>query len=462
MTKVRRSKPRGRVRVGKVSLYQHHGAWWTYYREGGIGRRKRIGPDRDVADRIAAELNAQLATETPSLFSYTPVSLPELAKRWLDHHEYSRNSSLATVRRYRAAVQHALDFASAVGGPRYAHEFAVDSFMRHLRSTRVSPNGHPNTSQRFLRQNGVRFIVEACRSMFNFSASRRLVPPYFKNPFSTIASEVSRNLDAKSVHVFSKEQTVRILEACDDWQFVVFFTLATTGLRPGELIHLLVEDLDIEKGVLRIRNRPALGWHVKTRCERLVPVFEELVGILRRMLNGRRAGVLFRRRHFWAGNDPVLNELTGIHLEAVVQKKVSALGSHPTRWEVQKAARSAWNDAGVIRDTRVRSEFIKVAVRIGLDGVTTPKSWRHTFATLMQDANVDPLVRQQVLGHAPQTGCPGAGLGMTAVYTHTQPETYRRQVRSALELIPKVLALANRRLVGAEEIDTAIDAGEAR
>src|SRR5947209_5883833 len=32
------SRPRGspaRFRVGRVSVYPHHGAWWAYYRDGG-------------------------------------------------------------------------------------------------------------------------------------------------------------------------------------------------------------------------------------------------------------------------------------------------------------------------------------------------------------------------------------------------------------------------------------------
>ena len=44
------------------------------------------------------------------------------------------------------------------------------------------------------------------------------------------------------------------------------------------------------------------------------------------------------------------------------------------------------------------------------------------FSTLLQDANVDPLIRQQVLGHQPCSPDSGA-LGMTSVYTHSRPET---------------------------------------
>ena len=78
-------------------------------------------------------------------------------------------------------------------------------------------------------------------------------------------------------------------------------------------------------------------------------------------------------------------------------------------------------------------EFIRVARRIGLANLTMPKVLRHQFATALQDANVDPLIRNLLMGHAPaMDGRPGSGLGMTAVYTHTRPETMRHQVESAM------------------------------
>lgn len=61
--------------------------------------------------------------------------------------------------------------------------------------------------------------------------------------------------DAKPVIVLSEDQERRFLEACDEWQFPIFVTLMLTGLRPGELIHLLLpDDLDLETGWLRGRT----------------------------------------------------------------------------------------------------------------------------------------------------------------------------------------------------------------
>jgi integrase len=67
------------------------------------------------------------------------------------------------------------------------------------------------------------------------------------------------------------------------------------------------------------------------------------------------------------------------------------------------------------------------------------------FATALQDANVDPLVRNALMGHVSGMGQrPGAGLGMTAVYTHTRAETVRQQLLQAMLHRPGVLAAVAR------------------
>ncbi len=68
-----------------------------------------------------------------------------------------------------------------------------------------------------------------------------------------------------------------------------------TGLRPGELTHLLLPDnLDLDQGWLYVRNKPSLGWKVKTRNERDIPLMPSLVEMLRLILRNRRTGPVFR------------------------------------------------------------------------------------------------------------------------------------------------------------------------
>ena len=68
---------------------------------------------------------------------------------------------------------------------------------------------------------------------------------------------------------------------------------------------------------------------------------------------------------------------------------------------------------------------------------TAPKLFRHLFATNLQDANVDPLIRSELMGHSTgASSMSGNGLGMTANYTHTRLDTKRKQLEAALVLRP--------------------------
>ena len=92
----RKRKPRRR-RVGRVSFYLHHGSWWVYYRDAGRPIRKPVAQDEATAERIAAQLNAQLSNVAPTLFSFTPAAPAELQREFLDYHEQIVRSSLATA-----------------------------------------------------------------------------------------------------------------------------------------------------------------------------------------------------------------------------------------------------------------------------------------------------------------------------------------------------------------------------
>ena len=123
----RRRRPR-RERIGKVSLYEHHGSWWVYYRENGEPVRRKIGGDRGEAEAVGAHINAQLAAEQPTLFSFEAVSVRELVRRWLDHHEHVLRSSLSTCARYRTAADHLIRFAEGGGRVRFAHDVNTQRF----------------------------------------------------------------------------------------------------------------------------------------------------------------------------------------------------------------------------------------------------------------------------------------------------------------------------------------------
>ena len=230
-----------RVRIGRVSMYLHHGAWWVYYREGDKQIRRRVGVDRAVAERVAAEVNVQVVFAAPTMFAFKPVHVNELCTRFLQHHEQVSRSAVSTIIRYRAATQHLVDYVTSLGRDLKAHEISASGFVNFLRLRQVSPNGHANASKRRLRDKGVQFILEVCRSMFTFAQRQRCLPPYATNPFAELRLDRMRIEDAKAIFVFDAISESQFLRAAREREFPVHFTLAKTGMRPGELCHLMIE-----------------------------------------------------------------------------------------------------------------------------------------------------------------------------------------------------------------------------
>jgi integrase len=172
-----------------------------------------------------------------------------------------------------------------------------EAFVRYLRSVRVAPNGHAHTRRRPLRDNGVRYILETCRSLYAYAAKRRHLPPYADNPFASLGGKRARIEDAKPIFVFDARAELAFLKSADVWGFSVYFLLAKLGLRPGELVRLLVEDVDLAGGWVHIRSRPELGAHTKTRRERAIPLIAETAVVLNQLVEGRPEGpVILRHR----------------------------------------------------------------------------------------------------------------------------------------------------------------------
>lgn len=452
MTSFKRCRRRPvRRRVGKVSYYIHHGGWWLYYRESGRAVRRRVAETQADAERIAAQVNGQLACDLPTPYSFEPVSVPDLRSRFLAFHENVLRSSVATITRYRAATQHLVDFVAARGADLPAHHLQVDQFAAFLRNLEVSPNGRKNTPRRRLLDSGVWFILEVCRSLYGYAQRMRHLPPYAANPFTSLRLDRMQISDAKPVFVFTAQTELQFLQAADDWAFPIHATLAKTGMRPGELAHLLIEDLDLEQGWLHVRSKIELGWRIKTGLERRIPLVAELGQLLRRVVGDRTAGPVFLQKRFWAGT-VAFSTCDRAGLAHLLEDRIQDAEQHQarplTRGEKLRLARAVWRDTGALNGDDIRTSFMRVARRAGLSAGTCPKSWRHTFATLLQDANVDPLIRQITLGHRPTDR--SEGLGMTGRYTHTRPETQKSSIYRALRLWPRSLQLVSHLTHGGE------------
>jgi integrase len=91
-------------RIGKVWAFLRGQVWYLCYYEQGRRLQPRVGPDRAAAQKMAAEVNAQLEVGLPSALGFELISFSELQLRCLEHHENVRRSSIRMIERYRAAT----------------------------------------------------------------------------------------------------------------------------------------------------------------------------------------------------------------------------------------------------------------------------------------------------------------------------------------------------------------------
>ena len=75
--RTRANRARSR-RVGRVTVYRRGKIWYIYYLEYKQRIRRRVGPSADEAKRLAAQVNAQLATGVRAALSFEPLTLAGL------------------------------------------------------------------------------------------------------------------------------------------------------------------------------------------------------------------------------------------------------------------------------------------------------------------------------------------------------------------------------------------------
>jgi integrase len=160
----------------------------------------------------------------------------------------------------------------------------------------------------------------------------------------------------------------------DAWLVDLIHVAVCTGLRRGELRNLRWQDVDLEHGVLHVRNREDGSFRTKGGDERTVPLAGDALDALRRMSQERDDDL----------DGPVFTGQDGrpIHAERM---------SRRLKFFVEKAK---------------------------LDERLHFHSLRHTCASWLSMRGVPLRIIQEILGHA--------SVSQTEIYSHLQPEVMHR------------------------------------
>jgi integrase len=173
----------------------------------------------------------------------------------------------------------------------------------------------------------------------------------------------------EEVHSLTPEQARRFLDAARGERLEALYLVAVhAGLRPGELLALRWEDVDLDQAVLRVGRALSGGEFTTPKTKRS------------------------RRR---------------IDLSA---GSIAALKRHRTRQLEERMARAGlWQDHGLVFPSSVGTplshrnvvrSFKTVLRHAGLPAAIRLYDLRHTCATLLLCRNVHPKYVQELLGHA--------------------------------------------------------------
>lgn len=267
------------ARLGKVSIYRRGRSYWIYFRDKGRTIRKKIDGNLAVARATASQINVHLEQGCSSPFSFQTKPISRVVNDFIEHCRMVRGLRIRSVQRYRAALDHFLDFVNTKPHLRnidQVKESTVDEFVRYLRKLKRVRSGEKNGPQGKYKTGGIVFILSTCRTLFNYARKYRLLSPYEDNPFSSFPIEKIRAREPSSVNLLNGSELSKFFRACDDWQFPLLFILSLYGLCAGELAHLLISDVDLAGDRFFIRSKPVMFWYIKTSRERVLPIIPQV------------------------------------------------------------------------------------------------------------------------------------------------------------------------------------------
>ncbi len=211
--------------------------------------------------------------------------------------------------------------------------------------------------------------VRAISLLFRWAVRKHLVPA---NPASDLDyPRPIRTLPA----VLTAEEAAEILGQPDTSTALglrdrsILETLYSTGIRRAELAALRFDDIDMQRGVVRVVQG-------KGKKDRLAPIGDRAVAWLQQYLDDARPVLLHRA-----------TEPDAVHALVYLSKSGRSLNSEDLTAKVRQYVQAA--------------------------GVAKPGSchlFRHTMATVLHEAGCDVRLIQEMLGHA--------RLDTTALYTH--------------------------------------------
>ena len=252
------------------------GVWYAKWRDATGQHEKRLGKDWSASGRPAPgflrEKDAQAALDAilvdarrgAAAQGRTGVTFKDLAEEWYSSGKLKRDWSPGTQRDYRSVLDYHL--IANFGALRI--ESISSARIERWRDERVRDH---DLSRRLANK-----LLAILHGIFEYAVRKHGL---LRNPVKDV-EKLRESYDAARFDFYSPEEVRELVaKAGDSQDGVLYLTAAFSGLRRGELIGLLWEDVDFENHSIRV-------WETVTLRERGLP---EVTQVAHRP-DGRRRG----------------------------------------------------------------------------------------------------------------------------------------------------------------------------
>lgn len=266
-----------------------------------------------------------------------------------------KEQSANTVAVLKGAITQFVDWAREKKGIKLVKQVtsavAMD-FAEFLKKGKVKHGDEMRPVKTKTRKNK----IEALSSIWRVLAG---IEPEIVDPWRNYVPIVK---DGERRQAFTREQEAKVLDAAGkgklpDWR-LISLVARHTGLRKGDVFQLKWEQIDLEKGVIRLTPRKTQNYQIAVAVPMVARLWAEM-----------------KRRAEAAGG-------------AAAGKTLSSRSG----FVFERFARAYPSDPGVER-------FHDVLVRAGVAGAGYSfHSWRHTFRTRLREAGVPDEIAKQLGG----------------------------------------------------------------
>lgn len=393
------------MKCKKVKLKK--GYAWECYEEAPVnprtGKRRQIRrrgkTQREAKDKVEEAINA-IKNEGVDIILGKRTTFGSVAKKWLRVYEVSgvvRN----TIKAREYDIEKLNEQFSETPIVNITH-YMYQNFLINLHE-----NGYAETTMD---------SINNCANMiFNYAVRNKIIK---ENPRKgavipkkqvTLEDVEKQSVDQK---YFGEEEMRVFFNAIDlhgrDLDKEVFYTLAFTGMRSGELCALKKSDLDFEKNTIKISKtltsetnnmrKYALG-PTKTKKSRIVVVEEKIMDMLKDLIRKNNLRKMKYRLHDdYHDADFVFQRYNGYPLVAI----------------------------------NIRERMKRLLKKTEITKKLTPHSFRHTHISMLTEAGVDLATIMERVGHEdPNT--------TLKIYTHVTNEMKEQSVKKITDYHDKLL-----------------------